>query len=84
VEVRVSEVWVVTTHHGHGESMTVAGLYESREAAWDAFAEMPNLTLYVDEHSHLRGRPRRDGPGDWPIWLHGRPMSVQQRVVVPA
>lgn len=77
----MSEVWVVEIHHGHGEDTKVAGVYADREAAWDAFKDRPNLTLYVDERGHLRGRPRRD---EWHLarlWLHGHPMLVQGRVM---
>jgi len=75
----VTEVWVVEIHHGHGEGAMVAGVYVDREAAWDAFRDRPNLTLYVDEQGHLRGRPRSD---EWHLarlWLHGHPMPVQPR-----
>jgi hypothetical protein len=74
------EVWVVETHRGHGESARVHGVYVSREAAWDALKELPNMTVYVDDDGRLQGRPKNES---WQnpnrLWAWGHPMRMQAR-----
>lgn len=78
------EVWVADIHGGHGENFRVLGVYESREAAWDALSADPRMTVYEDYHGNLRGRPR-DTSAIGP-WASARPMPIRgrsARVIIP-
>lgn len=55
-----AEVWVAETWNAHGYDHTVLGVYAGREAAFRALKELPNMAVYVDEHGHVRGRPKRE------------------------
>lgn len=57
------EVWVAETWHAHGEGCCVHGVYASREAAFEDLKKLPNMTVYVNEHGNVVGRPKREW--DW-------------------
>lgn len=72
------EVWPVLIHSGHGENTMLLGVYASREAAFRAVKAEPNMSAYVDDKGHLRGRPAHEAPrlGSG-RWAHGWPVKVQ-------
>lgn len=43
----VNEVWVITTHEGHGENADVMGVYASDDAARRALEARPNMRVHV-------------------------------------
>ena len=72
------EAWPVLIHSGHGENTTLLGVYADREAAFRALKAEPNMTAYVDERGHLRGRPARETPRlGFGKWAHGWPVKVE-------
>lgn len=77
----MSEVWVVTTHHGHGESTSVFGVFNSFESAREALkAQYPQMKVY-GETGILHGRPKKDdyviGPRyESRMYAEGRPYGV--------
>ncbi len=76
-----NEVWVADIHSGHGENFRVLGVYESREAAWDALRADGRMTVCADGAGHLRGQPRDEsaiGP-----YASAYPMPVTKRLVAP-
>lgn len=77
----MSQVWVVETWEAHGYSHYIQGVYESREAAFEGLKDEPNMTVYVDDHGLLQGKPKRErGFGD--CWAGGRPHEVKGRKVI--
>lgn len=54
------EVWVAETWRAHGYGHGIHGVYESREAAFEALKSEPGMTVWVDERGIVRGRPRDD------------------------
>ena len=84
----MEQVWVAETWQAHGEGKRVVGVYDSREAAWDALR--PEVeTLYV-RNGCLWGRPRdeerRWRPGEpWKplVWALAQPMPVLGRAQPP-
>lgn len=85
----MNEVWVAETWRLYGEDRCVRGLYDSREAAFEALRALPNMTVYTDGHGQVRGRPRKvHEPGtfvrggvQWvpEEWAIAHPMRVQGR-----
>jgi hypothetical protein len=65
------------------------GVYGSREAAFEAIKAEPNMTAYVDDKEHVRGRPVKEreplrGPWFPTRWAHGWPEQVKSRSPVAA
>ena len=76
----MDEVWVIETHRGHGEEARVHGVYDSREAAWDALKELPGLTVYADDDGMLCARPKDESwRNPLRLWAAGSPYRVQGR-----
>ena len=83
----MTEVWPVLTWNAHGEGTMLLGVYDSREAAFEALKAEPNMTAYVDAEGALRGRPKHEPSfGELlarpyiPVkWALGRPFKVQSR-----
>ena len=55
-----AQVWVAETWNAHGYDQMVLGVYTSREAAFQALKERPNMTVYTDENGHVKARPCRE------------------------
>ena len=55
-----AEVWVAETWNAHGYDQIVLGVYASREAAFRALKERPNMTVYTDDSGHVKARPCRE------------------------
>ena len=55
-----AEVWVAETWNAHGYDQMVLGVYASREAAFRALKERPNMTVYTDDSGHVKARPCRE------------------------
>lgn len=85
----MDEVWVAQTWKAHGDETDVHGVFESREAAFESLKALPNMTVYVDEHGNVAGRPvkqqepgeRRWGRGPYvpERWASAEPYKVQGR-----
>ena len=78
-------VWPVLIWNAHGESTMLLGVYDSRESAFEAVRTEPNMTAYVDDKGHVRGRPKKERQplrDPWlPVrWAHGWPERVNSRV----
>ena len=85
----MDEVWVAMTWKAHGDEETVYGVFDSREAAFESLKALPNMTVYVDEHGQVAGRPRKEqepgaflrrrGPYVPEYWASAAPYKVQGR-----
>jgi hypothetical protein len=70
------EVWVVTISQAHGEGNDVSGVYDSREAAFEAL-RAEGMTVYIDQYGQVQGDPpnERDLGAWWgeavPLWVGG-------------
>ena len=90
----MDEVWVALTWKAHGYEEDIHGVFDSREAAFESLKALPNMTVYVDEHGHVAGRPakrqepgellRRRGPYVPEYWASAAPYTVQGRAGSPA
>ena len=86
------EVWVAETWGPHGEGQWMLGVFSSREAAFDALRDQPNMTVYVGEDGWVHGRPRREHSFSWPPakpwvpvkWGQARPMMIRGRAPISA
>jgi hypothetical protein len=86
----VETVWPVLIWNAHGEGTMLLGVYDSREAAFEAVKAEPNMTAWVDGKGELHGRPRvepkwlglRRVPRVPERWAHGHPVPVQSRAPV--
>jgi hypothetical protein len=91
--VEGDEVWVAETWCAYGEDRYVQGLYDSREAAFEALKDIAGMTVYVGGDQNVHGRPRNpDGPKEWRepggrgwmepdrrTWAFAKPMRVRGR-----
>lgn len=89
----MDEVWVAQTWKAHGYDMDIHGVFDSREAAFESLKALPNMTVYVNEHGNVAGRPskrqepgevlRRRGPYVPEYWASAEPFKVQGRAPAP-
>jgi hypothetical protein len=88
----MDKVWVATVRKAHGEENGVYGVYDSREAVFEALKELPNITVWVDAAGNVQGRPVRER--DWSkglyqpylpeYWATAEAYRVQGRVKLQA
>jgi hypothetical protein len=86
----MTQVWLVTTHSGHGEDSDVLGVFESREAAWDGLkgALPPDHKMWVGDDGNLRSKPENEKvslsmrkPYRQRMYALGEPYEVEGRKV---